>query len=753
MPYDAIDPSKVRIKTFEAIMRKANAQNKLKEPTALRGTVSLVYFTSDKFTAGRIAVENGSETSFAGKFGGLRENDRVILYGEFGIHEKYGKQFTALRFEYDTDYDVEGVANYIASNPEMKGIGMARAVKIAQFCGDDFDRIVSEDPERLTSIPGVTLDVAMTLHAEWVKHKEYNKCMTRLAAYDLTHRQIMSLIGKYGNNAARVIEENPYRLIEDIPGYGFKKADMLARKAGAPKSSPSRIRSALLYIVETAIDDGDCYVEYRDLISRADKILILDTLDSRELIEKQLDGLIKESGRIICNAHENQLFVALRSIYEMECFIAGVFEKCAGVNAKLDAASALVDISSSLNPGQKKAVRTAIENSMCLISGGAGTGKTYTVSCIVDIYLDADLTVVLAAPTGKAAKRMEQATGMLASTIHRLLGYDGNVFQRGLDNPIDADVIILDEVSMLDVPLCWHLFQAIDFSRTNLVLVGDHNQLPPVGPGNILRDLIQRKLVPTTILSEVVRQAGILKENSIAILSGRVPPNVEGTSTRKEWYVIDKFKEPGEILKFILYLYENVLHEKLGFDLIRDIQLLAPMKKGVLGVDNLNIELQRLLQNKCFAYDVDPVRPNRRPKLYPNDKVIQNRNNYTLDVMNGAVGYIKRYDSDNGVYHIEFDDGVRQFDNEAMKNISLAYSSTVHKMQGSECECVIAVVHKSQSFMHHRNLFYTAVTRAKKTAIIIGDRWGIKTCAERAFSDKRKTFLSLEGFAGTIKNE
>lgn len=734
-------------------MSRPNTQKKANDLTALRGTVSLVYFTSDKFTAGRIATDDILETSFAGKFGGLRENDRVILYGEFGIHEKYGKQFTAFRFEYDTDYDVEGVANYIASNPEMKGIGMARAVKIAQFCGDDFDRIVSEEPERLTSVPGVTLDVAMTLHAEWVKHKEYNKCMTRLAAYDLTHRQIMSLIEKYGNNAARVIEENPYRLIEDVPGYGFKKADMLARKAGTPKSSPSRIRSAILYVIESAIDDGDCLVEYRDLIARADKILILDTLDSHELIEEQLEGLIKESGRIICHAHENQLFVALKSIYEMERFIAAIFEENVGANTKLDVQATLAQIPDCLNPGQREAVRTTIGNAVCLISGGAGTGKTYTVSCIVDIYRDADLAVILAAPTGKAAKRLEQATGMSASTIHRLLGYDGISFQRGPENPIDADVLILDEVSMLDVPLCWHLFQAIDFERTNIVLVGDHNQLPPVGPGNILRDLIQQKLIPATILSEVVRQAGLLKENSIAILSGRVPPNVEGATTRKEWYVVDKFKEPEEVLKFILYLYENVLHEKLGFDLVRDVQLLAPMKKGVLGVDNLNVELQRLLQNKCFGFDVDPVRPNRRPRLHVNDKVIQNRNNYELDVMNGAVGYIKRFDTTDDVYHIEFDDGARPFDSEAMKNISLAYASTIHKMQGSECECVVAVVHKSQSFMHHRNLFYTAVTRAKKTAIIIGDRWGIKTCAERAFSDKRKTFLSLEGFAETEKNE
>jgi len=730
-------------------MSRANAQKKSKEPVALRGTVTHIYFTSDRFTAGRISTGNGAETSFAGKFGGLRENDRVVLYGEFGVHEKYGEQFAALRFEYDTDFDVEGIANYIASNPEMKGIGAARAVKIAQFCGGDFDRIVTEEPERLTAIPGVTLEIARTLHTEWVKHKEYNKCMTRLAAYDLTHKQIMSLIGKYGNNAARVIEENPYRLIEDVPGYGFKKADLIARKAGTLKTSPHRIRSAIVYVLESALDDGDCYVEYRDLIDRADKILILDTLDSRELIEEQLEGLLKESGGIICHACENQFFIALKTIYETERFVSAKFRENLRPNTKLDAEAALGCIPDSLNPGQKEAVRTALENAVFLISGGAGTGKTYTVSCIVDLYRDADLSVILAAPTGKAAKRLEQATGMEASTIHRLLGYDGVSFQRGHDNPIDADVLILDEVSMLDVPLCWHLFQAIDFERTNLVLVGDHNQLPPVGPGNILRDLIQQKIIPATILTEVVRQAGILKENSIAILSGRVPPNVEGAAARKEWYVVDKFKEPEDVLKFIFYLYENVLSEKLGFDLVRDVQLLAPMKKGVLGVDTLNIELKRLLQRKCFGFPVEPIRPNRRPKLHVNDKVIQNRNDYGLDVMNGAVGYIRRFDpADGGVYHIEFDDGVRAFDSDAMKNVSLAYASTVHKMQGSECECVIVVVHKSQSFMHHRNLLYTAVTRAKKTAVIIGDRWAIRNCAEKAFTDIRKTFMSLEAFNG-----
>ncbi len=728
-------------------MRKASAQKAPGKMTALRGVVSLVYFTSDKFTAGRIIGDGGAETSFAGKFGGLREKDRVVLYGEFGVHAKYGRQFDAQRFEYDTDFDIEGIANYIASNPEMRNIGMARAVRIARFCGDGFDRIVTNEPERLTAISGVTIETARTLQAEWVKHKEHNKCMTRLAAYDLTHRQINSLIDRYGNNAARVIEENPYRLIADVPGYGFKKADMLARKAGVPKSSPHRIRAAIHYLIECALDDGDCLVEYRDLIARADKLLILDTLDSRALIEAQLDAMLDESDRLICHAHENQFFVALKSIYEMEKSISEAFADNARPNTKLDAERAAAIIPDSLNVGQRAAALSAIENAVCLISGGADTGKTYTVSCIVDIYCDADLSVALAAPTGKAAKRMEQATNMEASTIHRLLGYDGHIFHRGPDNPIEADVLILDEVSMLDVPLCWRLFQAIDFERTNLVLVGDHNQLPPVGPGNILRDLIQRKIVPATILTEVVRQAGVLKENSIAILSGRVPPNVEGAAARKEWYVMDKFQRPDDVLNFILYLYQNVLQEKLGFDLVRDVQLLAPMKKGVLGVDNLNIELQRLIQKKCFGIDVESVRPGGRPRLYVNDKVIQNRNDYKLNVMNGSVGRIKRIAAGgDGPRDIEFDDGVQAFEPDDMRHISLAFASTVHKMQGSECECVVAVIHKSQSFMHHRNLFYTAVTRAKQTAVIIGDRWGIRNCAERAFSDKRKTFLSLDSF-------
>lgn len=725
--------------------KKANSQD------TLRGEVCHVYFSSDQFVAGRILDSRGCRISFAGKISGLREEDNVILYGKYEFDEKYGEQFRATGYEYNMEYDRRGIINYLTNNPKMKGIGFARAMQIADFCGDHFDQIISKEHELLSHIPGVTQEIANALHQEWMANKRFNVCITQLASYDLTHKQIRKLVDKFGNNATRVIEENPYRLIEEVMGYGFVKADAIARKTGTPKNSPSRIRAAIIYVIENALQDGDCLMEHRDLISRSNAILKLDTLDSRDIIEKELDLLLDQEFRIICVPFENQLFVALKDIYEMESEIASTLRAHCGPNRKFADKDIPYRSFDDLNPGQLDGVRMAVENSVCLISGGAGTGKTYTVSNIVTLYEAYGMSVALCAPTGKAAKRLVQMTGHEASTIHRLIGYDGHEFSRGPENPLDYDVIVIDEVSMLDVLLCAHLFRAIDFDNTCVVLVGDHNQLPPVGPGNILRDIIQREIVPATILSQVVRQAGILKKNSRSILFGKVPPSENGENAGKEWYVIDRFKEPAEILRFILYLYENILHEKLGYDLVRDVQLLAPMKKGVLGVDNLNVELQRLIQKKCFSIDTALVPANRRPKLYVNDKIIQTRNNYDLNIMNGAVGHVKRIESNGGLHHIEFDDGVRCIDNDGMRHIYLAFASTIHKMQGSECECVIAVIHKSQSFMHHRNLFYTAVTRAKKTAIIIGDRWGIRNCAEKESTDKRKTFLGMEEFIGEFK--
>jgi exodeoxyribonuclease V alpha subunit len=352
--------------------------------------------------------------------------------------------------------------------------------------------------------------------------------------------------------------------------------------------------------------------------------------------------------------------------------------------------------------------------------------------------------VALAAPTGKAAKRIEQVVGREAFTIHRLLGYKGEQFSRGIDDPIDADVLIVDEVSMVDVSLAWHLFRAINFTRTAVVLVGDHNQLPPVGPGNLLRDLIERQPIPTVVLDQVVRQAGVLKENSIAILRGEVRKTAAAEpSGGYPWVVSNRFTEVQAAQRYVLELFDQVLAERLGFGLLRDVQLLTPTKKGPLGTDELNVLLQRLLHRKLWGIEVPPPRPNRRPDLLLHDRVIQTRNNYDLGVMNGAIGCITDIGDKRESIRVQFDDQEVQYTREALGELSLAYALTVHKYQGSQIPCVVLVVHKAHSFQHHRNLFYTGVTRAQKTVIVVGDQWGIAACAKKEQVERRKTFLSV----------
>ena len=286
----------------------------------------------------------------------------------------------------------------------------------------------------------------------------------------------------------------------------------------------------------------------------------------------------------------------------------------------------------------------------------------------------------------------------------------------------------------------------MDLERTAIVLVGDHNQLPPVGPGNLLRDLIERQPIPTVILDKIVRQAGILKENSIAVLRGEVRKTAaEAPDGRRPWYLVDQFTDVWDVQRFVLELYEKVLAERLRFDLLADVQLLTPTRKGPLGVDALNAELQRLLQKRLWGVDVPVVRPGRRPEFLVHDKVIQTRNNYDLGVMNGAIGIVTSVGPRRGELRVRFDDNEVEISPETKdaQDLSLAYALTIHKSQGSEFPCAVVIVHKSHSFMHHRNLFYTGVTRARQVAVVIGDRWGLRNCAEKQQVERRKTFLSI----------
>lgn len=710
----------------------------------VRGTVEALFFSSPKFSAGRLRTQDGQAVSFAGPLM-VRANNAVVLHGSWATHPKFGRQLKVARFEFDQQLGPAGLAHYLSSNPVLKGIGPVKARRIAEVFGDDFDRIIDEDPDRVGKVAKLTRAALQLLRDEWLRTRSLNASLAWMSAFELTHYQMTSLITRYGNSVVTVLQENPYLLVREIPGFGFKRVDQVARKMGTPKEHPGRIGAGVVHAVVERLEQGDCWVDYEVLIGLANALLVIDVADSRDRIETTLDALIQDR-TLSCVSLGGRFLVALPHMVEMEQDLAEVFTTKLGPNphlAGIDPA-AIDAVDTSLNAGQRRALRAAIEHNFVLVSGGAGVGKTRLVAALTKLYDLRARRTALAAPTGKAAKRIEEVVGRKALTIHRLLGYKGKTFSRGIDDPIDADVLIIDEVSMVDIPLAWHLFRAIDFARTAVVLVGDHNQLPPVGPGNLLRDLIERQPIPTVILDQVVRQAGALKENSIAVLRGEVKKTEAAQANgRSPWVVANRFTEILDAQKYVLELFDRVLVEQLGFDLLAEAQLLTPTRKGPLGVDELNVLLQQLVQKKLWGIVVPPPRPGRRPEPLTRDKVIQNRNNYELGVMNGAIGVVTEKGDKHGDLKVRFDDVELEYSAETVGELSLAYALTIHKYQGSQIPCVVLVIHKAHSFMHHRNLFYTGVTRAQQTVIVVGDQWGMRACAEKAQVERRKTFLSV----------
>jgi exodeoxyribonuclease V alpha subunit len=712
--------------------------------TSLRGIVETVFYSGPTFTAGRLRTPEGALVNFAGKVL-AKPNDPVRFEGQWMNHAKYGRQFSVESLGYDLEMDADGLANFLANHPDVKGIGPAKARLIADKFGTGFDAAIRARPEAVAAAAKAPLDSILALQRIWMANSDFNAAMTYLSRFGLTHHQVTTLVDRFGSQVVPILERDPYVLMREIPGFGFKRVDKIARKMGTPKDLPSRIRAGIHYCVLDALDDGDCWVEYEDLLDRANNLLVMDTLDSREVIEGHLEALIAE-GLLVSQPFE-RLVVADPEIHRVERDLADALRTAGSRSPHVIAdVEGLLDAEGpELNPEQRAAVKNALAYSISLMTGGAGSGKTYAVSTITTIGNLLEKRVVLAAPTGKAAKRLEEVVGHEASTIHRLLGYNGSTFSRDALNPIEADILVVDEVSMVDVALAWRLFQAIDRSKTALVLVGDHNQLPPVGPGNLLRDLVKSRAIPTTVLTQIIRQAGVLKENSTAILSGEVRATAEvKNGDRRPWYVIDRFTDTGDVRRMLLLLFDEVLQERLGYDLIRDVQVLTPTHRGPLGTIDLNVELQRLLQKKLFDFEVPEIEPGHRRRFYTGDKVIQTKNDYDLGVMNGAMGVVLGAERD-GAMTLDFDGHAVEIKagSEAAGNIQLAYATSIHKVQGSEFPCAVVIAHKSHSFMHHRNLLYTAVTRAKESVILLGDRWGIENCAEKRQVDRRNTFLSF----------
>jgi len=724
----------------------------------LRGTVEKLVYAKDDFTIGKLRPATGRMVTFCGPIS-VEPGDEVELHGAWETHPKYGEQFKATAFTFTQLMSTSGLAQWLAGR--VQGIGPARAQAIAGRFGSRFEDVVTREPWRLQEVSGVTEEVATAVCTEWKRTKDVNATMVWLAGFSLPQLQITRIVDALGNDAKARLERDPYLLVGMVDGFGFKRTDQIALKMGTPKDSPSRLRAGLLDVVKTDLREGHCWVDYMDLVARATKVLFLDQIGAGAGVERQLDKLL-EDGELAAHSASCRLLVALPELLRMEADLWATFAKGGQPNPHavgIDELSLFAELV-QLNDGQREAFLSFLRCRVMALCGGAGSGKTFTVGRMVRWAEGAGLSIALAAPTGKAADRLEEVAKQKAQTIHRLLEWSREGWGRHPGNPLDCDVLIVDEVSMLDVPLAWRLFQAIDPKRTAVVLVGDHNQLPPVGAGNILRDLTERKPFPVVVLDQVVRQAGALKENSLAILSGQVRPTVpptEGAVT--PWVVSPKYDRPEELEAELCRLFEKVLVEKLHLDPLEDVQVLAPQLDGPLGVDHLNRVLQRLVQRTFYGRDIPESKPGKKPPLYMHDKVIQTVNNYDLGVMNGTVGFV----CEVGTAQTEFDGGLPRgdvlvdFKGRKVKylaekhqpgQLALAYALTIHKFQGSEVPCAIVIVHRLHQFMHHRNLFYTGVTRGKRMVVILGDQRGISNCAKVQKLLDRRTFLSvLEGEA------
>ena len=710
-------------------------------PEKISGTIRRTYFASAKFSAGVMETDAGDRVRFRGPFC-ANEGDLVTLVGRWKDDPKYGLQFAVDSLSYELPDNPEGLIQYLATHPGFVGIGEATARKIVAHAASaaHLDRLIRQDIDELHQQLRIRKSTLESLREAWIAHSADNEVRSYLASFGLTHHQMETLLQVFGDSVVGLLRADPYLLIRHVKGYGFKKVDKIARAMGTPKDHPGRIEAGLLYVVSDELSSGHTWTPGADLLEKANDLLLLDTLDSHDVIRASADGLLR-SGQLVATGSA----VTTPQCLQTERYIQTVFDDHGRKEHPLPEARQLL---TGLKVKQAEAYLAALRYAIVVISGGAGTGKTYVLARLAKTFQQAGLRVALCSPTGKAAKRIEeslrsQSLDLEARTIHRLLEYDGHAFHRhslswprptpdGEDDPDGDppyDVVVVDEVSMVDVSLMAELLKRIDFNKTRLILVGDHNQLPPVGPGNVLRDVIQHHLVPTVILDEVVRQAGVLKTNSAAVLSGTVAPTAGDDPA---WSVVDVFQDPGQIQVYLRELVLQKIPGRLQLDPIDHVQIITPTHIGVLGTKAINQMMQRLLHGEVER------------KFAVGDKVIQTVNDYELGVMNGTIGRVIEIDpARGGGYHIDFDGcGMRSIKDEQVLNVQLAYALTAHKAQGSEFPCVVVLCHKSH-FFADRNWLYTAVTRASRYCILMGDRWGLRNAAKKNNTIRRRTFLSL----------
>lgn len=681
-------------------------------------------------------VSGEEEVTCVGIFSAIAEGENIEAAGEYTEHPTYGKQFKVASFEEKAPENQEAIERYLGSGA-IKGIGLALAARIVRRFKDDTFRIIEEEPERLAEIKGISERKAMEIAHQVNEKRELRQAMIFLQQYGITMNLAVKIYNIYGQEIYSVLKENPYRLADDVEGVGFRTADEIAARVGIRTDSDFRIKSGILYALLQASGEGHTYLPQEELTKKASVLLEIEP----EFIEKHYMDLAIER-KIIMKQQEEQTQIYSASFYYMEANVAAMLKQ---LNVHYDVADAEIEhhlaaiqkqTGMELDEHQAMAVKEAIRNGLLIITGGPGTGKTTTINTIIRYFEKEGMDIFLAAPTGRAAKRMSETTGFEARTIHRMLelngGMEGNAgFERNETNPLETDVIIIDEMSMVDITLMNSLLKAI-VAGTRLILVGDVNQLPSVGPGSVLKDMIDSHACNVVKLTKIFRQASTsdIIVNAHKINRGEA---VVLDNKSMDFFFLKRY-EADVIINVVLQLIKQKL-PKFVDATEYDIQVLTPMRKGLLGVERLNGILQQYL---------NPPSQSKREKEHGDilfregDKVMQTKNNYQLEweirsrynltldkgtgVFNGDMGIIKEINDFAETLTVEFEEGrMVEYSFKLLDELELAYAITIHKSQGSEYPAVVIPLLNGPSMLMNRNLLYTAVTRARKCVTLVGN--------------------------------
>jgi exodeoxyribonuclease V alpha subunit len=658
---------------------------------------------------------------------GIRTGERLKITGQYESHPKHGQQFKIESFSIIYPTTTASISKYLGSGL-VKGIGPATAEKIVDVFGGNTLEIMDNDTDKLLQVEGIGKKKLIQIKKSWQEQKAVKDIMLFLQSFDISPAYALKIYRTYGKNAIRIVQENPYQLTYDVLGIGFKIADTIGRSAGFNEGHPKRIKAGIIYVMNEAASEGHVYLPMQELVNNCSDILNVDLSDSLLLFrEMEDDGLLRIVNETVYLFH---YYRAERNIeYKITALCGGSSEF---TEKELN--------SVRLKPGyysdeQLGAIRNSLLHKILILTGGPGTGKTTALKGIIDSYKHLNKNIMLAAPTGRAAKRMSEVIGFEAKTIHRLLEYNPQeqLFARNEENPLETDLLVVDEVSMIDTLLMNSLINAVT-PNTTLVFVGDIDQLPSVGPGNILHDLIKSDKIPTAMLTKIFRQAEESKivVNAHKINRGEIPA-LQNNETSDFFFMQET--DNSLIPDIIVELCTKRLPSKYGFDPIKDIQVLTPMYRGDAGADNLNSILQSALNNN----EVLIKRGRRSYKI--GDKVMQLRNNYEKDVFNGDIGLIHTIDTEDQNLEIIFNGKIVSYDFLDLDDITLAYAITVHKSQGSEYPCVILPLTTAHYIMLQRNLLYTAVTRASRMMIITGSKQALQISVANKKSRKRYTSL------------